>query len=111
MKDDDDICRAVVANRNGDGVVLWQGGPDYFREFLNDVSWMLSDVGLDDAPDGISIWEGRVVYTHDAYNGDDDAHLNGKFRDPNDAEWAMIRKNESPWPECSSEEINDLNHD
>lgn len=50
---------AVVACRGGRGVVLWYGrGPSLAFEIEEGGSLGLDDLGLDDAPDGISIWTG-----------------------------------------------------
>jgi hypothetical protein len=56
-------------------------------------------LGLDDAPNGISIWEGGIksVHVHTPDCNEHDSWLAGGFRDPTDEEWAAIRKNECPW--------------
>jgi len=56
---------------------------------------------LDDAPEGISVWEGHAVGYPQGIDGDypdPDPDLVGTFRAPTDAEWAAIRENKSPWP-------------
>jgi hypothetical protein len=87
--------KAVVANSNHAGTVLY--ATKELKQFVSDIGPRLDDVGLDDAPEGISIWEGNVVTTYDQFNGDYDAFLEGKFRVPNEREWNAIKKQRSPW--------------
>ena len=96
----DQIERAVVANRDdGKGVVLWCAGKG-IEEEVSATSPRLDDLGLDDAPEGISIWEGCIVTRkcgNPLYGVDYETELVGKFRDPSDAEWAEIHQGRSPW--------------
>lgn len=98
----EDPSKAVVANYGGDGVVVWYTGGHLDYE-INEAGmgvW-LADLGLDDAPDGISVWEGRYIGTqHDTIDGTEyDTECVGEFRDPTPEEWARIQKNECPWDE------------
>lgn len=88
-------CRAVVASRHGYGTILWSVGHFSFDEFLSNTGRDLGDLGLDDAPDGIHVWEGRM---ESGWGDDGDLDLEGTFRSPTDDEWNAIRQNRSPWP-------------
>jgi hypothetical protein len=61
----------------------------------------LDDLGLDDAPEGISIWEGiiKTSHTNTPDANEYESWLAGDFRDPTPEEWEAIRKNECPWDE------------
>jgi hypothetical protein len=91
---------AVVAcDGNGHGCVLWTAGP-HVESLVHEAGVTnLSDLGLDDAPEGISIWEGTIKTVH--HNTPDaneyDSWLEGSFREPTSKEWESIRKNECPW--------------
>jgi hypothetical protein len=88
--------RAVVASKWGYGAVLWTN-PDSQIEFevgdreVHD----LSDLGLDHAPDGIHIWEGKFVW-HSNNKGEYET-LEGNFRLPTESEWADIKQNKNPF--------------
>ena len=100
---DREPSRALIAASNGDGVILWFDGPDIDSVIRETGTARLDDVGLDDAPDGISVWEGRghawETHTPDAHEYD--FELLGAFRAPSDDEWAALRKGECPWS-CGS---------
>ncbi|KKN31774.1 hypothetical protein LCGC14_0820580 [marine sediment metagenome] len=94
--------RAVVAcDGNGHGAVLWTVGPHVAHE-MNEAGMVeLSDLGLDDAPLGVSIWEG-VYVTPPApalqeSAGDEGTQPAGKFRPPTDHEWDAIKAGRCPW--------------
>ena len=92
---------AVVAcDGHGHGCVLYTGGPAVASE-LAEVSRELADIGLDDAPAGISVWFGRLRAWPGSWEhpNDTDSELVGEFRQPTDAEWCAIRRGESPWDE------------
>lgn len=94
--------RAVIANGSKGciGCVLWFVGEDLEYE-ISDVSSRLDDLGLDDAPHGISIWEGRYVTRQvgNPYDGIEwESDAKGSFRAPTDDEWQAIREGRSPWP-------------
>jgi hypothetical protein len=95
---------AVVANSsagNG-GVILWTAGPHLENEIDSIGSVRLDDLGLDDAPEGISIWEGKYIgyKTGNPMDGEEwDTEAHGKFRTPTDAEWEAIRADRCPWPD------------
>jgi len=60
----EDECWAIIANNNGQGCVLAYGGGATLRyEIEQEGLHALDDLGLDDAPEGISVWEGRYITT------------------------------------------------
>ncbi len=100
--DDWDLpSRAVVAcDGNGNGAVLWTVGPHVAHE-LNEAGLSgLDDLGLDDAPHGISVWEGMYVTLPPSWPesaGDEGTEPCGKFREPTDQEWEAIKASRCPW--------------
>lgn len=85
---------AVVAcDGGGNGCVLWTAGPAMRFEIIESGLRDLSDLGLDDAPEGISVWAGRIY----SDPRDDDSELRGEFRSPTIDEWAAIMRGECPW--------------
>lgn len=90
--------RAVLANADGTGVVLWAVGV-HIEEEISNAGRQLSDLGLDDAPDGISVWEGvwNGFERHTPDGSEYDSEARGAFREPTEAEWESIRKGECPW--------------
>jgi len=98
MDDDDiDINRAVVASRNGRGVVLFYSGDWIQHEIDEEHHDDLDELGLEDAPDGISVWEGYPVTRG---NNPETMYTEGEgtFRRPTAREWGSIEGGESPWP-------------
>lgn len=89
------MIRAFVACKDGAGAVLSfrEGSP--FGFFAEAGSSLLDDLGLDDAPDGLSVWEGVVMTTYS--QGDHDAELSGRFRPLNDDEWYRLRTTGDPF--------------
>ncbi len=91
---------AVVAcDGHGHGCILSTAGPHVAHE-ISVIGRELSDLGLDDAPEGLSVWKGRIK-TSTSYEGEVDAWLEGEFRDPTDEEWVAIRNGECPWSESN----------
>lgn len=85
--------KAVVANnKQGHGLVLWYVG-DVITSEIEEAGFC-----LDDAPEGISVWEGIGIWTPGPfeYPDDGDFELVGEFRKPTDEEWAAIRAGECP---------------
>lgn len=93
--------KAVVASKDGDGCVLYTAGPHVKSLQEETGTHRLDDLGLDDAPDGISVWEGKITGGgYDSFNGDyHDTFLKGEFREPTHYEWQMIREGQCPWNE------------
>jgi hypothetical protein len=91
---------AVVTCRNGEGSVLWWVGGHIDFELSEAGMVSLGDLGLDNAPDGLSIWEGVYDYHRDqSYFHDDGGwtEANGDFRRPTEEEWEWIKSNQCPW--------------
>lgn len=97
------IHRAVIAcDGDGTGVVLFTDGGQVEYEIDVIGSRQLNDLMLDDAPLGITIWEGHYIYdrTADQFGSDDGSvDIDGAFREPTEGEWACIRRKATPWPE------------
>lgn len=95
--------KAVVANGYGShcGAILWTAGPHIRMELEETGLSSLEDLGLDDAPHGISIWEGSYHYSTDrSWEGIDEggsAEPRGSFRVPTEAEWLSIKLGKCPW--------------
>lgn len=98
--------KAVIANMmRTTGIVLWftTGTDEEESRIAMEInaigSMRLDDLGLDDAPDGISIWEGDYVWQSGPYEAPNDGQSmpEGIFRAPTDEEWLAIRQNRSPW--------------
>jgi hypothetical protein len=84
----------VASDGDGHGAVLEHNGALYYDLEENGIK-DLEELGLGEAPDGLSVFEGR--YTgggYNSYNGDyDDVYLGGTFRELTRADWdAIIEK-------------------
>lgn len=94
--------RALIAcDGEGKGCVLWWVGSDLFCE-IDAVGKVLEDLGLDNAPHGLSVWEGRYegFETGNEINGVEwDTEPKGKFRELTDDEFRAIREGLCPWDE------------
>jgi hypothetical protein len=92
---------AVIAcDGNGNGCVLYTAGPHVAMD-MHEIGRGLGDIGLDDAPAGISVWEGMTAGGGYAGDGDyHDTYLEGAFRVPTDDEWLAIRAGRCPWDEA-----------
>lgn len=89
----------VVCDGKGTGAVLWHVGGDLFLE-IDAAGTALDDLGLDDAPIGISVWEGRFTYEERASSSGEpveDAVAEGTFRPPTGEEWKAIHEARPPW--------------
>jgi hypothetical protein len=104
-KTEDRLSRAVIASDGKNGAVVFHIG-EHIKEDLTHLGYSLSDLGLDSAPRGISIWEGCWAGGgYDSYNGDYfDIYLVGKFRQPTDDEWICIKEGRCPWAEYPIED-------
>lgn len=92
--------RAVVVNHDQCvGIVLWYTDHSRISMEIDAMSRRLDDLGLDDAPEGISIWEGDYVWCPGSYECPQDGYSEpvGKFRTPTEDEWKAIREGRSPW--------------
>jgi hypothetical protein len=91
---------AVIACQGGSGAALWWVGGHIDFEISEGQPSDLGDLGLDNAPDGISIWEGVYDYHSDKsyyYNDGGYTEANGDFRNPTEEEWVGIREGRCPW--------------
>lgn len=85
----------IASDGKGNGCALhWVG--IHFEQWRSDVGSSLKDLGLDDAPCGISVWEGKIESERDYY-GETDAWLEGEFREPTLEEWDCINHDDCPW--------------
>ena len=89
---------AVVANHGDAGCVLYTAGP-HVASHLEQIGPRLDDLWLDDAPRGITVWEGvygphRLPSMDDV---DDGCELVGTFRAPTSNEWDAIVRGSNPW--------------
>jgi hypothetical protein len=95
--------RAVIAMSEGEeGCVLWWVGAALSYEHEAGMK-SPSDLGLQEAPTGISIWEGqyRTVQCGNPLDGYEyETEPVGTFRAPTDEEWAAIRAGKAPWNEA-----------
>jgi hypothetical protein len=93
--------KAVIAcDGDGNGIVLWYTGAHLVVEICeHGCGVRLDDLGLDDAPEGISVWEGIYYGTqHETMDGVEyDTEVSGDFRKPTAEEWDSIRDNVCPW--------------
>jgi hypothetical protein len=90
--------RLVIANNGGCGCVLYAVGSCWEAWYESIGSYRLDDNGLDDAPDGICIWEGFLHTVGPDRDGEYDAELQGEFRDLTPGEWALLQGG-APWDE------------
>jgi hypothetical protein len=96
-----DSFAVVVCDGNGNGAVLWTVGPHVKFEIQECGLKQLSDLGLDDAPLGISVWVGKYIWQPGPWEWPEDGSMEavGKFRAPTDEEWMAIRDRRCPWDE------------
>lgn len=89
---------ALIANNGGVGVILEHDGTG-IEASIDGVGKALDDNGLDDAPDGLSIWEGdfHTWQTWTDWGYDYDAELRGTFRPLTQHEWLLISEGLPPW--------------
>lgn len=95
-----DSLAVIACDGKGNGCVLWYGGGASLRYEIEELGMCcLSDLGLDDAPHGISVWVGRFIAepigNYDCPDVCTEPH--GKFRQPHESEWAKIRMNKNPF--------------
>ena len=95
--------RAVVCrSKEGQGCVLYWVGQDLLIEIKDAGLRDLGDLGLDDAPVGISIWEGRYVAYRSGNPMEADygfeTACEGKFRPLTLDEWCLLQEG-PPWNE------------
>jgi hypothetical protein len=89
--------RVVVACRDGVGCVLYATGEHWVWWHSGVGNYRLAPHGLDDAPDGISVWEGHIDSWGPDRNGEYDAEPRGVYRTPTTEEWMAIIGGYSPF--------------
>lgn len=90
---------ALIACRGGHGCILDHDGLGIEADVEALGHGSLTDHGLDDAPDGLSIWEGRL-HTSESHTPDGheyDSELIGEFRSLTDDEWKLLQTTGTPW--------------
>lgn len=93
----------IAADGFGEGCVLeYTGGAIDFA--LCEWSHRLSDIGLDDAPGGLSVWEGKMTGSV-SYEGEHDAWLEGEFRELTESERRSLLANETIFEAERNEEV------
>jgi hypothetical protein len=113
-QEDEEKCQSkavIAANHKGFGCVVWYVGPGLINEIEEAGLQELGDLGLDDAPEGISVWEGIYVWSRGPYEcpEDGDSAPVGAFRRPSDEEWIAIREGRNPWLGLEAREDSDGN--
>ena len=88
--------RIVIVSNGRSGVALWWVGAGAWSEIEEGGLSDAGDLGLDDAPGGITIWEGDYHATQ-GFCGDFDVEPTGKFREPTAEEWEAIGAGRCPW--------------
>lgn len=96
----DEPSKGVIAcDGDGHGCVLWAFGAHLRFEVEEAGFHALGDLGLDDAPQGVSIWEGMYMWEPGGWENPQDGETfpQGTFRNPTDDEWLAIRAGRCPW--------------
>lgn len=90
---------AVLASNGDDGCVLFTVGPHVLFDMKESgLGNKLDDLGLSDAPAGLSVWEGTTAGGGRTFEGDyDDTYLVGTFRPLTEEEWAAVKMGDCPW--------------
>lgn len=90
---------AVIANNSNSGIILWYIGFDLDIEIKEAGLQSLEYLGLDDASEGISIWEGKYFWSPGPfeYPEDGESYPQGCFREPTEEEWRSIKLGICPW--------------
>lgn len=92
---------ALVANtKNGGVIVCSKPGCDLYYEIHEIGSVNVGDYGLDDAPEGITVWEGNGIWQPGGYETPQDGEMfyEGKFRRLTNEELEKVQKGENLWP-------------
>jgi hypothetical protein len=95
-------CAAVVANHKNGGIIVYAKQHCALWWEIQDIgSVSLGDYGLDDAPEGISLWEGSAAWRPGGYECPEDGQMDysGAFRRLAPDEAVKIADGESLWPE------------
>jgi hypothetical protein len=83
------------------GCVLYAVGAHLRFEIEEGGLHELGELGIDDAPAGISVWEGTFIWQPGGWEcpQDGDMFPKGVFRPPTAEEWQSIREGRCPWQE------------
>lgn len=93
MRNKPEMQRILVAARNGHGIALAWYGEVISREIKSGSAW-LDDLNAPKPPDGLSIWEGIILWD----SGDDpDIHFDGAYRQLAPSERLRFAKTGIPW--------------
>jgi hypothetical protein len=100
--------RALVAQGPHTGAILEYEGSGITNEIHEAGLHALDELGLDDAPEGLSIWEGEYVWEDGWFEGhrspaNGQAHPKGEFRRLKPEEWATLSANQPLWPRDAEE--------
>jgi hypothetical protein len=91
---------ALIAHAYGEGVLLDYTGTNIEGE-VDMIGYALGDLGLDDAPDGLSVWEGRYHYDpgfeSDHGPPEPSSEPVGAFRALTPDEWARLARDGVLW--------------
>ena len=114
------MSKNIIAPRNqaviamgvcGRGCVLFFRGPDLKYEIRDNGVTDLGDLGLDDAPSGLLVWEGHYYYEPEYAEGMIEgytSHPVGTFRSLTEAELDDVNHGIDPWDELDDEEDSSL---
>lgn len=96
-----DSLAVIACDGNGNGAVLWTVGTHVKFEMEECGLVQLDDLGLDNAPVGISIWTGKYLWSPGPWECPNDGSTDavGTFRPPTDEEWRAIHEARCPWDE------------
>lgn len=87
--------KALIASNDGNGVVLAYTGTTIESEIDDCIgSHDITDLGLDDAPDGLSVWVGEFETMADG-DGEFSSYARGEFRDLTPFEWKLLASGKS----------------
>lgn len=96
-----DSLAIVVSDGDGHGMVLYTAGPHVLRIMDDACSRYLDDLGLGDAPEGISVWKGLIksqIYPATPDSAEEyDSWLEGTFGPLQPEEWQALQENRCPW--------------
>lgn len=103
----DPTNRALIASDGSNGCVLHYVGAALSFEIEEGGFRQLVDLGLDDAPEGLSVWEGTGTWEQGGYECPEEGEVvfRGSFRELNAVEWAALRDGECPWPPARGEYV------
>jgi hypothetical protein len=84
---------AVLSSDGNDGIVMFTAGPHLALEIEDYGNCTLLELGFEDVPRGIWIWQGRIIWDKEGEPVDQIGHI----REPLDSEWKAIRERRNPW--------------